>query len=210
MNQNRDQVDLSIFNNDWYAPQIGASTLKQICWYFVNVLCFINPLFIFSGVKVQLLKAFGATIGNGVVIKPAVNIKYPWKLTIGDHSWIGERVWIDNLAEVIIGQHVCLSQGAMLLTGNHNYKKTTFDLIIGKIHLEDGVWIGAKSVVTPNITCHTHAVLAVQSVANKNLEPYTIYQGNPAQPRKKRFVKKYTNLQMKNDEKNLNYHRMLE
>jgi len=188
MNQDSHQVDLSTFNNDWYASQIGASRLKQICWYFVNILFFINPLFVFGGIKVRLLKTFGAKVGIGVVIKPAVNIKYPWKLTIGNHSWIGEQVWIDNLAEVVIGQHVCLSQGAMLLTGNHNYKKTTFDLMIGKIQLADGVWIGAKSIVTPGITCHTHSVLAVQSVANKNLESYTIYQGSPARPKKKRSI----------------------
>lgn len=205
------KVDLSTFNNDWYSPQIGASRLKQVCWYFVNVLFFINPLFVFGSIKLKLLKAFGASIGTDVVIKPAVNIKYPWKLKVGDHSWIGERVWIDNLAEVTIGRNVCLSQGAMLLTGNHNYKKTSFDLVIGKIHLKDGVWIGAKSIVTPGITCHTHAVLAVQSVANKNLEPYTIYQGNPALPRKKRLIpQSFTNHQMKKNEKNLNHNRMLE
>ena len=82
---------------------------------------------------------------------------------------------------------------------------------MGKIDLKDGVWIGAKSTVTPGVTCHTHSVLAVQSVANKNLDPYTIYQGNPALPRKKRLIKKITtNHQMKKNEKNLNYHSMLE
>ena len=119
-------------------------------------------------------------IGKGVVIKPSVNIKYPWKLIVGDHVWIGENVWIDNLAEVFISDNVCISQGAMLLTGNHNYKLSTFDLIIGTITLEDGVWIGAKSVVCPGVKCASHSVLTVGSIATKNLEPYIIYQGNPA------------------------------
>jgi len=123
MNNSLPKVDLSTFNNDWYGPQIGASRLKQLFWYFTNIFCFINPFFIFGSLKIIILRAFGASIGSGVVIKPSVNIKYPWKLKIGDHSWIGENVWIDNLAEVTLGQHVCLSQGAMLLTGNHNYKK---------------------------------------------------------------------------------------
>jgi len=211
MNDSLPKVDLSTFNNDWYGPQIGASRLKQLFWYFTNIFCFINPFFIFGSLKIILLRAFGASIGSGVVIKPSVNIKYPWKLKIGDHSWIGENVWIDNLAEVTLGQHVCLSQGAMLLTGNHNYKKTGFDLVIGKIVLQNGVWIGAKSIVTPGVICHTHAVLAVQSVANKNLEPYTIYQGNPALPQKKRVINQTVNkFQMKKNEKNLNHHRMLE
>jgi acetyltransferase-like isoleucine patch superfamily enzyme len=61
-----------------------------------------------------------------VNIKPSVNIKYPWLLEVGDHVWIGEEVWIDNLAKVRIGSNVCISQGAMLLTGNHDFTKSTF------------------------------------------------------------------------------------
>lgn len=197
-------MDLSIYNNDWFAEEIGASKLKQVIWYFTNVLFFINPLFLLSSPKVFLLKLFGAKIGKGVIIKPNVNIKYPWKLSIGDYSWIGEKVWIDNLAEVQIGANCCLSQGALLLTGNHNFKNTTFDLMIGKIIIEDGVWIGAKSIVTPGVRCGTHSILAVQSVATRNLKPYIIYQGNPAHPKKNRII----HSQMTLNEKNLNHYRM--
>jgi putative colanic acid biosynthesis acetyltransferase WcaF len=76
----------------------------------------------------------------------------------------------------------------MLLCGNHNYKKTTFDLIIGKIVLEDGAWIGAQSIVCPNVTCKTHSILAVNSVATNDLEPYTIYRGNPAKAIRERII----------------------
>lgn len=147
-----------------------------------------NPLNPISSVKVRLLRCFGAKIGKGVVIKPSVNIKYPWNLSIGDYTWIGENVWIDNLVQVTIGSNVCVSQGAMLLCGNHNYKKSTFDLMVGKIVLEDGCWVGAQSVVCPGITLHSHAVLGVASVANKNLDAYTIYQGNPAHMVRKRIM----------------------
>ena len=99
---------------------------------------------------------------------------------VGDNSWIGEDVWIDNLGEVSIGANCCLSQGAMLLCGNHDYKRSTFDLMVGDIALEDGVWIGAKSVVCPGVICKSHSVLAVGSVASNQLEAYTIYRGNPA------------------------------
>lgn len=159
-----------------------------IVWYFVNVLFFVSHIIPFSGFKIWFLKLFGAKVGYRVVIKPGVNIKYPWKLVIGDYSWIGEDVWIDNLEQVIIGSNVCISQGAMLLTGNHNYKKSSFDLMLGEITLEDGVWIGAKSVVCPGVTCHSHSVLAVGSIATKDLEAYTIYQGNPALPIRKRII----------------------
>ena len=182
----KNKVYNNSFDNSWYKP--GKSKLVILLWLFVNTIFLRNSLSLASGLKIICLKIFGAKIGKGVVIKPVVNIKYPWKLTIGDHCWIGENVWIDNLAQVTIGDNVCISQGAMLLTGNHNYKKSTFDLMIGTITLNQGVWIGAKSIVCPGITCNSHSVLAVNSVATKDLLPYTIYQGNPAKPVKQRII----------------------
>jgi putative colanic acid biosynthesis acetyltransferase WcaF len=177
-------------NNALYRTRItiGASRFKQVLWYLVNILLFKNPLNIFLSLKVFLLKAFGAEVGNGVVIKPSVNIKYPWKLKIGEHSWIGEGVWIDNLAEVVIGNNVCISQGALLLCGNHNYKKETFDLMLGNIVLEEGVWIGAKAIVCAGVICATHSVLSVGSVVTKNTVAFGIYQGNPAQKIGERII----------------------
>jgi putative colanic acid biosynthesis acetyltransferase WcaF len=171
-------VDLSKYDNSWYWP--GRGKFMRSIWYFVNATFFMNSLFTVSFLKVGLLKMFGAKIGKGVVIKPRVNIKYPWNFTVGNHSWIGEGVWIDNLVSVSIGPNCCLSQGALLLCGNHNYSATTFDLMVGKITLEDGVWIGANSIVTGNTDCHSHSVLAVQSVASGILEAYSVYRGNPA------------------------------
>lgn len=167
---------------------IGAGPLKRILWYLTNILFFMNPLNPVSKLKVLLLKMFGAKIGIGVNIKPSVNIKYPWKLAVGDFTWIGEKAWIDNLAPVTIGKNCCISQGAMLLCGNHNFKKSTFDLIVKEIVLEDGAWVGAHAVVTPGVICRSHSVLAVNSVATRELEPYSIYQGNPAVKVKDRLI----------------------
>ncbi len=180
------KTDLSKFDNDWYSPKAGI--IKRGIWYLVNVVFFISPLLPLSSLKVFLLRLFGAKVGKGVIIKPAINIKYPWLLQIGDYSWLGENVWIDNLVEVEIGKHVCISQGAFLLCGNHNYKKSTFDLEVGKIKLDDGAWIGAKSIVCPGVTVGSHAVLAVGSIATKDLEPYFIYQGNPAVKVRERVI----------------------
>jgi len=181
------KTDLSKFDNSWYKP--GANTIKKTLWYFTNVLFFLNPWNPISSLKVFLLRLFGAKIGKGVVIKPSVNVKYPWRLKIGNYVWVGEKVWIDNLANVKIEDNVNISQGAMLLCGNHNYKKTNFDLIIGEIKLEEGVWIGAFSIVAPGVTCKSHSILSVNSVATKDLEEYTIYQGNPAIEVRKREIK---------------------
>ena len=181
------KTDLSKYDNNSYNP--GKNSLIRFFWYFTNVFFLKNSLSIINFIKIFLLKLFGAKIGKGVVIKPSVNIKYPWKLKIGNHVWIGENVWIDNLANIEIGDNVCLSQGAMLLTGSHDYTKTTFDVIVGKIVLEEGVWIGAQSIVYPNIVCKSHSILGVNSVATKNLDAFFIYHGNPAVKITKRDIK---------------------
>lgn len=180
------KVDLSKYDNSWYHP--GRGLIVRGLWYVVNALIFLSPFVPISRIKVKILRLFGARVGKGVVIKPRVNIKYPWNLSIGDYSWIGEGVWIDNLARVEIGPHCCLSQSVMLLCGNHNYSKTTFDLMVGTIVLEEGVWIGANSLVVGNTTCKSHSVLAVNSVAGGQLDAYGIYRGNPSRKVKERRV----------------------
>ena len=184
---NRLATDLSRYDNSWYRP---GPRWKIMTWFIINSI-FINtylpiPLF----VKLLILRTFGAKIGDGVMLKPKVNIKYPWLLSVGNYVWIGEEVWIDNLTDVVIGDNACLSQGAMLLTGNHDYSSSTFDLKTAGIMLEEGVWIGAKAVVCSGIKCHSHAVLAVGSVAVKDLEAYGIYQGNPARWVRERNINK--------------------
>jgi putative colanic acid biosynthesis acetyltransferase WcaF len=171
------KTNLAAYNNSWYKP---GSVLKRACWYVVGSVFLKTSFFPFSSFKVFLLRLFGAKVGKNVFIKPCVIIKYPWFLDIGDHVWIGENVWIDNLGKITIGNNVCLSQGSMLLSGNHDYTKPTFNLLVKEIVLEDGVWIGAKSIVCGGVVCKDHSILAAGSVANKDLEPYSVYRGNPA------------------------------
>ncbi len=176
-------------NNKAYAHSIGASKTKQLLWFLLGPLLIRNPMIPFSGFRKWVLELFGATIGKEARIRPGVHIKYPWKLKMGDHVWLGENCWIDNMTVVNIGSHVCISQGAMLCTGNHNYSSPGFDLIARAIILEDGVWIGAKALVGPGLTAFSHSVLTAGSIATKNLEAYGIYQGNPAILVKSRTIK---------------------
>lgn len=180
------KVDLSKYNISWYVP---ATKFKRIIWYFTNLLFFKNSFFTSISIKKVILKLFGAKIGLGFVIKNNVNIKYPWNLIIGDNCWIGEDVWIDNLDFIYFEDNVCISQGAMLLCGNHDYKSKNFDLLLGKIILKEGAWVGAKSVVCPGVTLNSHSVLSLGSVANRDLESYFIYQGIPAKKHKLRVIK---------------------
>ena len=179
------RTDLSKYNNEWYKP--GGTWLTRAIWFCLNA-CFINSYFYFSFFRKFLLLLFGAKIGKGVVLKPKVNVKYPWNIEIGDHAWIGENVWLDSLGKIKIGANSCLSQGAMLICGNHNYKKPSFDLMVGDIILEEGVWIGAGAIVCGGVTCRSHSILTAGSVGTDLLEAYSIYQGNPANKIKDRVI----------------------
>ncbi len=167
-----------------YTP--GAPYWKQLLWYFIGSPLFTSYWIPFSGFKTRLLSAFGAKIGQQVRIKPGVRIKFPWRVTIADHVWLGEGAWLDNLALITIESHVCISQGVYLCTGNHNWSDPNFSLITGSITIKEGSWIAAGAIVGPNVTIGRGAVLGLGSVTGKSLDPMTIYVGNPAQPIKKR------------------------
>lgn len=169
--------------------KVGASILKQFLWYFTDIIFFKSRLMPISSVLVALLKLFGAKIGQEVRLKPGIHIKYPWKLKIDDYSWLAD-CYIENLDWVIIGKNCCISQRAVLITGNHNYSSTNFDLMIAPIILEEGAWIAAAAQVGPGVTLHSHAVLTLGSVATKNLTSYAIYQGNPAVKIKERILER--------------------
>lgn len=175
-----------MYNNSWYKP--GRNFLVRALWYRVSSL-FVNSRFPFSGFKIFLLRLFGAKIGKGCCVKPNVNIKYPWNLTVGNHTWIGEYAWIDNLTKVTIGNNCCISQGGYLLTGNHDYRGPKFELIVRPVTMEDGSWVGAKAIVCPGVTLRSHAILAVGSVATSSLDEWSIYQGNPAVKVRERVTK---------------------
>ncbi len=186
-------VDLSQYTNSWYSP--GRSRSLQGLWFLIGLPLLRASWIPFSGLRRALLLLFGAKIGRGVIIKPGVRVKYPWNLETGDHCWIGEDVWIDNLAPVQIGANVCISQGAYLCTGNHDWSDPKFGLILSPIVILDGVWIGAKAVICPGAELGMGAVATAGCVVTKRLSAYTVYAGNPAtalKPRAIRTAEKYT------------------
>lgn len=180
------KTDLSTFTGEG-SPGITAK-LKYLVWLLFSNVFFLTNIPYPNVIKVNILRIFGAKIGHHVVIKPWVKIKFPWKLVIGNYVWLGEDAWLDNLSEIRIGNHVCISQGALLITGNHDYKKSSFDLFTQGIDIEDGVWVGAKSIVSGGVKLGSHSVLTVGSFTSKDLASYTIYQGNPAQVVKQREI----------------------
>jgi putative colanic acid biosynthesis acetyltransferase WcaF len=140
-------IDLSQFDNSSYAR--GAPRWKEALWWVFRSLCFAPWFPVPSSVKVAVLRGFGAKVGTGVVIRSRVNITMPWHVEIGDHVWLGDEVLILSLDRVRIGSNVCISQRAFLCTGNHDFRKHTFDLVTRPIEIGDGCWIAACAFVGP-------------------------------------------------------------
>lgn len=161
----------------------GRSRLVVALWFGVQAVTSPLPG---SGWRRRLLRLFGARIGQGVVIKPRVRVTSPWRLDVGDHVWIGESAWIDNLDWVRIGSHACLSQDVYLCTGNHDWKKQSFDLRVRPITVEAGAWLAARTTVAPGVTVGHGAILALGSTAVSDLAADYIHQGSPAVPVRKR------------------------
>lgn len=172
----QNKTELRNYNMGGYSP---GSSINWVLWFLVSSV-FVKSYQPFYFLRKFSLKMFGAKIGKRVVLKPGIIVKFPWFLEVGDDVWIGERVWIENQGLVKIGNNVCLSQDSKIITGNHNYAKSTFDLMVKGVTLEEGTWIGARAVVCPGVTCKSHSVLSVGSIATNDLDAYSIYQGNPA------------------------------
>jgi len=155
---------IAVLNLAHYSrPEIPGNRnfLWRICWYLVNSLFFRSAILglLPNGPKARILRLFGAKIGRGLVCKPRVNIKYPWFLSIGDHVWLGEELWIDNLCEVSIGSNVCLSQGVRILTGSHDWTAPEFPFFAQPIKINDGVWVTAFCRLSPGVTVPSNVVV---------------------------------------------------
>ncbi len=166
----------------------GASSLKEGAWIAISGIL-IESWVPGSSWRVFLLRLFGAKIGLGVVVKPRVRIKFPWRLNVGNHTWIGEGVWIDNLGQIDIGCNACISQGAFLCTGSHDWSSNGFDLVVKPIRVMDKTWIGAFVKLGPGSVVEEGAVIQMGSTAVGIISYGTIYGDGSAMPIKPRYKK---------------------
>jgi putative colanic acid biosynthesis acetyltransferase WcaF len=183
---NPEYINLEQYNQEDYT--VGAAMWQQILWYLLGSPLVQSYWLPWSGIKVAVLRWFGATIGSQVRIKPGVRVKFPWRLQVGDHVWIGENAWLDNLALITIEDHVCISQSVYLCTGNHDWSSPQFNLRVAPIVIQHSAWIAAQAVVGPGVTIGKGTVLSLGSVACRSLPPMGIWAGNPAQSIKPRDI----------------------
>jgi putative colanic acid biosynthesis acetyltransferase WcaF len=156
-------------------------------WWLADSLFFHPSPQIFYGWRRFLLRLFGAKIGKKVMIRPSAKITYPWKLSIGDYSWIGDDVCLYSLGEIHIGKNSVISQKSYLAAASHDYNSESFDIFSRTIVIEDEVWVATDVFIGPGTTIGKGAVIGARSTVLKSLEGGFVYAGNPVRQIKKRI-----------------------
>ncbi|MFF5859399.1 DapH/DapD/GlmU-related protein [Streptomyces sp. NPDC012751] len=157
----------------------GRPVLVQAAWFAVLHLVFVKWWFP-ARWRPAVLRAFGARVGRGVLIRRGVRVHWPWRLEIGDDVWIGEDAWLLNLEPITIGSDVCVSQGAFLCAGSHRRTSPTFEFDNGPIRLEPGSWVAARAVVLRGVTVGRGAVVGAAAVAHRDVGPGSVVRTGAA------------------------------
>ncbi len=165
-----------------------SAAIVQLWWLVQSTLFAWSPQFLY-GWRRFLLRLFGAKIGKKVLIRPSARITYPWKLSVGDYSWIGDNVELYTLGEIEIGAHVVISQRSYLCTGSHDFTKISFDIYARPIVVHDQVWIASDVFVMPGVSIGLGCVVGGRSTVFQDLPAGKICFGNPATPVKDRTIK---------------------
>lgn len=158
-------------------------------WSATELVLVTNPWQISSGLRTKALRAFGAKIGEGVIIRPRTRVKFPWNLEIGDRSWIGEGVWIHNQNRVTIGHDAVVSQETFITTGSHAHRKD-MGLLTRPVTIEDGAWVTSRCVVTGGVTVGRSSLIRPLTSVQSNVPSNTVVGPGPFQKFGERFVNK--------------------
>ena len=162
--------------------------IVQLWWLAQSTLFAMSPQFMYSW-RNWLLRCFGAKVGKGVIIRPTVRITYPWKVSIGDNSWVGDHAELYSLGEIEIGSNSVISQNSYLCAASHDFTKDTFDIYAKKITIEDEVWVASDVFVAPGVTIKKGAVIGARSTVLNDMPEGMICYGYPCKPIKPRTVK---------------------
>lgn len=177
-------VDLRLYDSS--RCDRGKPSWYVILWWLVQAIAFPLSLHNFNGFRCWLLRLFGATIGKGVVIRPTARFTYPWNVTIGDYSWIGDDVVLYSIDRIEIGCHSVVSQKSYLCTGSHDIDKISFDLISAPIQIGNGVWIATDCFVGAGVTIGANSVIGARSSVFRDLAAEQVAWGTPCVARYER------------------------
>ncbi|MEL7482805.1 MAG: putative colanic acid biosynthesis acetyltransferase [Planctomycetota bacterium] len=162
------------------SPYSTKEKIGRLLWDTLGQRVFRCTFHTWYGLRASILRAFGATIAGNTRIRATVRVEIPWNLTVGTNSSIGDRATLYCLGPVTLGDNVSISQNAHICAGTHDFTKPDLPLLRPPITIEDDAWIAADAFVGPNITVGRGAILGARGCAFKDLDPWTIYGGNPA------------------------------
>lgn len=185
MRQNKSAVNLNDYNQDEYDR--GKSGLFILLWWIVQSTLFRFSLHNAYKWRASILRMFGGKVGKYTKIRASSKFHYPWKVSIGDYSWIGDNVKFYSLDEIHVGSNCVVSQESYLCTGSHNIKDPHFGLITKPIVIKDGAWVASDVFVYPGITINEKAVVAARSTVTKDIPANEVHAGSPAKYIKKRL-----------------------
>jgi len=154
--------------------------LRRVCWSLARATLFRFSLHNAYRFRATLLRAFGAEVGSHCTIRRTAVVYYPWNLIMGRLSALGDHAVVYNLASVTIGDRVTVSQEAYLCAGTHDYRSGAMPLVTRPIRIGDDAWICARAFVGPGVTVGEGAILGAAAATSHDLQPWTIYVGNPA------------------------------
>ena len=167
----------------------GKPRWYVMLWWSFQAIAFPLSLHNFNSWRCFLLRLFGAKIGKGVVIRPSSRFLFPWKVTIGDYSWIGDNVVFYSLDRITIGSHSVISQKTYLCTGSHDISDRSFALITAPIEIGNGTWIATDCFVAAGISIGSNSVIGAKSNVIKDISSQQVAWGNPCLPRYSRSFK---------------------
>ena len=179
-------VDLGQYNSSQHDR--GRSSLVVILWWLIQGVFFPLSLHNLNGFRAWLLRLFGAKIGRKVIIRPTARFIYPWKVAIGDYSWIGDDVVLYSVDRIKIGSHCVVSQKSYLCTGSHDLADSTFSLITAPINIGNGVWIASDCFVAPGVAIGANSVIGARSSVFRNVPAQKIAWGSPCLPHRDRII----------------------
>lgn len=165
----------------------GRGVLTVQLWRLVRATAFRwSPQFAY-GFRRALLRLFGARVGRGVLLRPSVQVTYPWKVRIGDHAWIGDDAVLYSIDMIVIGAHAVVSQRSYLCAGYHDVDAPEFPIRGKPVVIEDGAWIATDVFVAPGVTVHRNAVVGARSSVFRDLPPGMVCHGSPCRPVRRRL-----------------------
>jgi putative colanic acid biosynthesis acetyltransferase WcaF len=172
--------DLRSYNQSWFDR--GRPTWYILLWWLVQAIAFPLTPHPLNNVRCAILRLFGADIGKGVLIRPTARFTYPWKVTIGDYSWIGDDVVFYSLDQIHIGQHCVISQKSYLCTGSHDFHDPAFGLKTAGITIDHGVWIAADCFIGLGVKIGANAVIGARSSVFTHMPSAQVCWGSPCHP----------------------------